>query len=182
MANEIVGTLDYVSPLLTPANLYSLITERMVAELQGGLPLYTGLLVRRMVYHPATMPDFTRYAIIVAPPGRPWTERRVSTALVQYSFGVDVYVFVKRFDEEQSVWGVSPPNLGLFQLVDDVKTYLRYTDLSGVLDKTYDEPGGPLEFDAVATAGYDSAEYAFVHRAKIPYVCRVRPFCHPRMT
>jgi hypothetical protein len=89
---------------------------------------------------------------------------------------------------DDPLFGTTTGALGLFELVDDVKDLLRLSDLAGLLDKTYDEPGGDsnkqgagaVEFQDTIQ-GFDSAEHAFVHRARIPYVALTIPFCHQRL-
>lgn len=171
------------------SNIVSSLSSRMVTELAALSSSYAGLTVQRSLFRPAQLPAFTRYAIIVTPNPRVIEERRDAIATVQYLVRFDLYLLVKNWDEsEDPLWGTTAGTLGLFELVEDVKDLLRSSDLNGQLDKTYDEPGGdtnaqgagPVEFQDTIQ-GFDSAEHAFVHRARIPYLARTIRFCHPRI-
>jgi hypothetical protein len=172
-------------------NDYSTATSRLASELQAGLVgKYTGLVTARQVFKPDRLPSsFTRYGIVVSPHARPWDERRISNLAVQYVFRVDLYALVANYDEANSLFGDTTPNFGLFELVNDIKDLLRVTDLSGLLDKTYDEAagdprvngGGGVEFGDLATPALDTGTQIVVQRAKIPFVGRTDGFCHPRV-
>lgn len=165
--------------IVTP-NQYSLVLTNLKAALLTGLAgPFSGIVVRLMQFHPAKMPDFPRYAVIVSPVARPWSEKRLAVGQIQYLYAADVLLFVRNYHEESSLFGTVAPDLGIFQLVHAVKELLRGSDLGGLLDKTYDEPAAPVEFDTVA--GFDSGEQVFVHRAKVAYQCRTRAFCHYRI-
>jgi hypothetical protein len=170
------------------SNVVSLVTAQLVTELSALTPSYTAILVQRSLFRPAELPAFTRYAIIVTPSTRVWEERRESVARVQYVLRLDLYLLVKNWDTSSDpLFGTTAGSLGLFELIDDVKDLLRISTLNGLLDKTYDEPGGDssahgggsVEFQDTIQ-GFDSAEHAFVHRAKLPYVALTIPFCHTR--
>jgi hypothetical protein len=171
-------------------NVVSQVTAQMATELLDALaPSYADLIVRRGLFRPASLPVFSRYAIIVAPNIRPWEERRNAIANIQYVVRLELYLLVKNWEQTDTpLFGDQPGALGLFELVNDTKDLLRISDLDGLLDKTYDEPGGDsakqgpgaLEFQDTIP-GFDGDEYAFVHRARIPYLARTVPFCHPRL-
>ena len=174
-----------------PVNDYSLISTQLVSELQSELtPYYDDLLVQRSLFRPAKLPSFTRYAIIVTPSGRPWDEYRHALLAVQFLFRFELHLMVKNWTEstDDPLFGVTPGSLGLFQLIQDTKDLLRLSDLNGLLDKTYDEPGGDarkyggggVEFQDLVP-GFDSAEYPHVMRARMPYLVRSRSFCHARL-
>jgi hypothetical protein len=75
--------------------------------------------------------------------------------------------------------------MGLFQFVKDAKDHLRTHTLNGLLDKTYDEPGGDsgtgggggIDFENVQQ-GLESGGHDFVHRARMTFVGRMQPYCH----
>lgn len=166
------------------------LTSRLVSELSSGLTAnYSGLVVQRGLFRPAALPTFSRYAIIVSPATRPWEERRVAVPKIQYTLRVDLYLLVKNWEQtDNPLFGTAAGNRGIFELVNDVKILLRLSNLSGLLDKTYDEPGGDptaqgaggIEFQDTIP-GFDTSEHALVHRARIPYQARMEPFCHPRL-
>lgn len=167
------------------SNPVSLVSAQMVTELSALSASYTGIVVQRSLFRPAELPTFTRYAIIITPNARLWEERRDAIATVQYLLRFDLYLLVKNWDTSDSgLWGTTAGNLGLFELIDDVKDLLRISDLNGLLDKTYDEAGGAgvggVDFQDTIQ-GFDSGEHAFVHRAKIPYLAQTARFCHPRL-
>lgn len=170
-------------------NVVSSITSRMVTELGALTTSYALLMVQRSLFRPASLPAFSRYAIIIAPSTRPLEERRNAIANIQYVVRLDLFLLVKNWDlTDDPLFGTTAGALGLFELVDDVKDLLRLSDLNGLLDKTYDEPGGDsnkqgagaVEFQDTIQ-GFDSGEHAFVHRARIPYVALSIPFCHQRL-
>lgn len=166
------------------ANKYSLMTERLQTVLAAGLVQYTALRVDRKIFKPNDLADFTRYCIVISPNGNPWEERREGVPKIGYIFRADLWLLVKNWDETLSVYGTAAPDLGLLQLVEDVKDLLRLSDLEGLIDrgsKTYDEPAGPLTLDSTAVAAFDSAEKTWVHRARLVYTARMTPFCHERL-
>jgi hypothetical protein len=175
------------------ANSYSLICAALAAELLTDLaPSYSGLVVSKRHFKPDNLPEnFTRYAIIVSPGGRPWDERRTAVREIQYIFRADLFLLVQNFDPDLSLFGTGLSEAdprGLFQMVSDVKDALRLSTLGGILDKTYDEPGGDpsknggggVEFQSLASPAFDTGNYPIVHRARIPFVARTMPFCHDR--
>jgi hypothetical protein len=176
------------------ANDYSTLTERLVAELLSGLAAsYAGLVVQRRNWEPARLPDFSRYAIVVSPDPRPVTERRIAVPQIQYIMRAQVYLLVKNWEDtipEPALWGTTAGSLGLFEFVKDVKNLLRASDLSGLLDKTYDEAagdaqspgqgGGSVEYGTLIP-GFTANEYALLYPARIPYLARIKPFCHARL-
>jgi hypothetical protein len=167
-------------------NLYPTMVSRLATEL-ATLTQYTGLVISTQVFRAAALPAFTTYAIIVSPSNHPWDERLISTRSLQYVFRVDLYLLVKNFHVSQSLFNTTAP-LGIFQMAEDVKTLLRASTLSGLLDKSYMEAGGDpahggaggLDFEELAAAGFDAGEYIFVHRLRIPYIGRMQPFCFER--
>lgn len=171
------------------ANEYSTMITRLVSELGSGLAAsYAALTVQAGLFRPASFPEFTRYAVIVSPTARPWDEHRHSVGAIQYIFRADLTALVKNWDaSSDSLFGTTAGALGVFELAKDIKELLRVSDLSGLLDKTYDEPGGDsrrlgpggMEFEDLIQ-GFDSGEHAFVHRIRIPYLARTRSFCHAR--
>jgi hypothetical protein len=170
------------------SNVVSLVTSQLVTELSALTSSYAAVAVQRSLFRPAELPAFTRYAIIVTPNSRVWEERRIAIAMIQYVVRLDLYLLVKNWDtSSDSLFGTTAGSLGIFELIDDVKDLLRISTLNGLIDKTYDEPGGDsseqgggaVEFQDTIQ-GFDSGEHAFVHRAKIPYVALTTPFCHPR--
>ncbi len=176
---------------MSTANNYSTMISRLVSELSAGLASasYTGVVVQSGLFRPAALPTFTRYAAIVSPNVKPWDEERHAMLAIAYWFRADIYLLVKRYDETTNpLFGVSSPDLGLFQMIEDTKSLLRSNTLSGLLDKTYDEPagdasklgGGGMEFGELASPAFDSAEHAFVYRAKMPYKARMKSFCHAK--
>lgn len=163
---------------VTAVNPYSMVTALLQQDLTTYVTgLYPGLVVVREHFKAASLVDFTRYCIVISPAPRPWAEKRLGVGLIQYWLTVDVYLFVKNFHEEQSLFGVNPP--GLFQFISDTKDRLRLTNLGGFIDKTYDEVAAPIEFEMIP--GFDTGEHTFVHRARIAYQCRTQAFCHPRL-
>lgn len=173
-------------------NDYSQMTAALVSELAVALPVlgYTNPLVERRLFRPPAIPPFERYAVIVSPHPRPWEEDRHANLALQYWMTCDLYLLVKDYDDtENPLFGATPPDLGIFQFIHDVKEALRVTDLGGLIQKTYDEPAGDsrrglgaggVDFQELASPIGDAAEHAFVHRAKLPYKARMRSFCHAR--
>ncbi len=166
-------------------NQYTAVVNGLVTALATLASSYPALVVRAKLFKPNDLPDFDRYLIVVSPNGQPWDERRIGIPLIQYVMKVDLFLLVKNFDDTKSLFeAAAAGELGLFQLIDDVKTLLRLSDLGGLIDagnKTYDEPAGPLNFEGSAAVGFDSNEKAFVHRARLVYTARLNPFCHPRL-
>ncbi len=174
-------------------NSYSAVAAALASTLTTALTTaYSGLVVSKRHFRADNLPtNFTRYGLIVSPASRPWDERRTAIREIQYIYKIDLFLLVQNFDPDLSLFGTGssesdPP--GLFQMIDDVKNALRTNTLGGLLDKTYDEPGGDpsknggggVEFQNVATPGLDTGTYALVHRARIPFVGRVMPFCHSK--
>lgn len=175
------------------ANDYTTMTTRLVSELSSGLAAsYSGVVVEARHWDPRKLPAFTRYAIIVAPDQTPVEERRLAVNKVQYILRAQLYVLVKNWDEstfpEPALYGTTAGSLGLFELVKDVKDLLRASDLSGLLDKTYDEaagdsrsPGqgaGPVGY---GVPGFAADEHQMTYPARVPYIARTIPFCHARI-
>ena len=164
------------------ANPYSTMTERLVAYLPPALEAlgYTGIEARRGIWKPGTLAPFTRYLVFVAPPiSNPWDERRIATREVAFLLRAELFLLVKNYNEDQSVFGDTAPNLGVFQLIKDVKDLLRQTDLSGLVDRTYKETESGSAFEAGAAGGFDSGSHEWVHRAKLVYSAQTHAFCHP---
>jgi hypothetical protein len=157
-------------------------STRLVTELTTALGLYgyTPLVVLKGIWKPRALAPFTRYAVFVAPPTTdPWTERFISSREVVYILRADIFLLVKNYNEEQSVYGDTAPNLGVFQMIADVKAILRATDLSGLVERTYEETTGGSAFETGAAAGFDTGEYGWVHRAKVTYRAQMHGFCIP---
>lgn len=166
------------------ANPYSTMAASLVTVIGTLVTGYPGLVVKAKLFKPNDLPDFDRYAVIVSPNVMPWDERRTGIPQVQYILKADLFLLVKNFHEEDSLFGVAATALGIFEMINDVKTLLRLSDLGGLIPagvKSYDEPAGPLTFESGATGGLESAEKAFVHRARLVYTARMAPFCHPRL-
>ena len=141
---------------------------------------YPLLEVRRGVWNPATLTPFERYLVFLSPPtSNPWDERRISTKEIAYTLRSDIFLLVKNYNEERSVYGDTAPELGVFQLISDVKAILRRTDLGGLLDRTFNETASGSAFETGAAGGFDSGTHGWVHRAKLMYTAQMRPFCHP---
>lgn len=166
------------------ANDYSRMVNGLETALLAGLPHFVGLLIDKKIFKPNDLGDFPRYKIVISPNGVPWEERRIGVPQIQYIMRADLWLLVKNWHETDSLFGFVAPDLGLMQLVWDVKEVLRLSDLDGLIDrgnKTYDEPSGPLNFESGAVQAFDSAEKAFVHRVRLVYTARLNPFCHPRL-
>lgn len=170
------------------ANEYSAVTAQLVTELSA-ISGYSSVVVSRRIFRPSGLPAFPRYCIIVSPAPRPWDEQRLGAGKIGNIFRIDLYLLVRRWEEsDHPLFGTSAGNLGLFQMIEDVKVMLRLSTLGGLLDKTYDEPGGDsaalgaggIEFQEIASPGFENDEFQFVHVAKVPYKARTVPFCHPR--
>jgi hypothetical protein len=163
-------------------NEYSLITDRLRTELLAGLAaLYAGLVVERRVFKANALPTFDRYAIIISPNGVPWEERVVSVRTTQFIYKADLYLLVKAFNEELSLFGTSAPDRGIFEFLKDTKALVRGTNLSGLLDKTYEEPATPSQFEWSAANAFESGEKTFIHRIRQVVTVRTTPTCHPRI-
>lgn len=175
------------------ANDYVTLTTRLVTALSSGLAgSYAGLVVEPRNWDPRKLPAFTRYAIIVSPDSSPWEERRLAVNQIQQILRAQLYLLVKNWDEttipEPALYGTTVGALGLFEFIKDVKDLLRATDLSGLLDKTYDEaagdarsPGqgaGPVGF---GVPGFSAEEHMMVYPARVPYIARTKPACHARI-
>lgn len=163
-------------------NEYSLFTDRLKTELLAGLAaLYAGLVVERRVFKANDLPAFTRYCIVVSPNGIPWEERVVSVRTTQYIYRADLYLLVKAFNEELSLFGTAAPDRGIFEFLKDTKALVRGTTLSGLLDKTYEEPAAPTQFEWSAVNAFESGEKTFIHRLRQVVTVRTNPVCHPRI-
>jgi len=146
---------------------------------------YVGLVVQTGVFRPHTLPDFEKYCVFLSIPSRPWEERRVATRTIQDVLRVDMNLLVKNDSEADSLLGSTDGRMGLFQFVKDAKDHLRTHTLNGLLDKTYDEPGGDagtgggggIDFENVQQ-GLESGGHDFVHRARMTFVGRMQPYCH----
>ena len=164
-------------------NVYADLTLRLVTLFQTDLPPYgyTPLAVNRGVWLPRDLPVFDRYMVWVAPPViDPVTERRhQSSKLVNYILRADIYLLVKNFDEDQSVWGDVAPNHGVFQLQQDTREILRNTDLGGLVERTYRETEGGSSFETGVAGGFDTGSREWVHRLRLTYTAQTHPFCHP---
>jgi hypothetical protein len=168
-------------------NGYSVLSERLAALLEAELTQYGTLVVARRLFRPDALPTFTRYCLIVSPPGSPWEEQRTAVREVQDKIRLDIFALVSNFHDTHALFGTVAPYLGLFQLVHDTKEVLRLATFDGLLDKTYDEAagdarlgGGPVAFQTLATPGFDAGEHSFIYRARIPYLGRLQPRCHAR--
>jgi len=163
-------------------NDYTTFTERTVEVLAEQLPLrgWDPLDVRKGIWKPRTLIPFERYLVFVAPPlDNPWMERLISTKELAYILTAHVFLLVKNYDEEQSVYGDTAPALGVFQLINDVKAILRDTDLGRLLDRTHNETAGGSRFESGAADGFDTGGHGWVHRAMVTYTVQTAPFCPP---
>ncbi len=174
---------------MSAPNLYSQMIAGLLTELATLEAGYAGLVVKAKIFKANDLPAFVRYAIVVSPSTMPWEERRIGVPQIQYTMRAELVLLVKNFHETDSLFGTTAGSLGLFQLIDDVKTRLRISTLGGLIDKgnkSYDEPAGPLGFETGAVSAFDSDEKAFVHRARLLYTARpgappLNPFCHERL-
>ncbi|CAN5608099.1 hypothetical protein BH24ACT15_BH24ACT15_34860 [soil metagenome] len=163
-------------------NAYSTLTHRLTDYLQTELQSlgYAHAEARRGIWKPGALQPFERYLVFVAPAtADPWSERRISTKEVAYVFRSEIFLLVKNYDDVHAIFGDTAPDLGVFQLMHDVKALLRSTDLGGLLDRTYRETEGGSGFDTGAMTGFDSGTHGWVHRAKLVYVAQTHAFCHP---
>jgi hypothetical protein len=163
-------------------NDYTTFSERTVATLAEALPPlgWDPLDVRKGIWKPRNLAPFDRYLVYVAPPlDNPWTERRLSTKEMAYILTAHVFLLVKNYNEEQSIYGDEAPALGVFQFISDVKGVLRDTDLGGFLDRTYNETVGGTRFESGAADGFDTGGHGWVHRAMLTYTVQTAPFCPP---
>lgn len=161
------------------ANQYTDLHTRVKAKLLAELTSqYTGIVIESRIWNEGKLPDFDRYAIILSPPQNDsWQEQVVSVRTTQYILAIDIYMLVKNYHDVLSWLGDTSPNLGLFQMISDVKDILRSTNLNEFLDKTYTEPAGPLAIEYAASAGFDSGEHAFVRRARLRTVFKTPGRC-----
>lgn len=163
-------------------NVYTDLSTRLVSTLQTELATlgYAPLDVRKGIWKPRQLAPFDRYLVFVAPPlTEPWREIRDSARNIIYVLRAELFLLVKNYDEDQSVYGDTAPNFGVWQLVSDVKAVLRATDLNGLVDRTYRETEGGSAFESGATGGFDTGEHGWVHRAKLVYNANMHPFCYP---
>lgn len=161
-------------------NVYTDFSNATVTALASGLaPLgWTPLEVRKGIWNPRVLLEFDRYLVFVAPPSsNPWSERVIASREIAYTLTAQVYLLVKNYNEDQSVYGDTAPNLGVFQLISDVKAVLRGTELGGLIDRTYRETSGGSGFDVGAGAGFSSGDHAFVNRAVLTYTVQAKGFC-----
>lgn len=164
---------------MNPYSDFSVRTQQQLATDLPGLG-YTPLEVRKGIWKPVDLLPFERYLVFVAPPtSNPWTERRISTKELAFLLTAQIFLLVKNYDETLSVYGDTPPNLGVFQLLNDVKNVLRATDLGGLVDRTYNETAGGSSFETGAAGGFDSQRHGWVHRAALTYTVQTQAFCFP---
>jgi len=162
------------------SNPVTTMADALVTALATLSSSFTGIIVQKMArWEPANLPLFTRYCIIVAPANTPWQERLIGVRTFQYLIWFDLYLLVKNYDELNSSFGVTGTDLGVFELTRATKDLLRASRLGGILDKTYQEPGGPAQYEGSASAGFDSAEYSHVRRVQMRFEGRLEPFCQP---
>lgn len=162
-------------------NPYSDFTARLVAHLSASLPPlgWTPLDVRKGIWKPGAMEAFERYLVHVAPPlSNPWEEFRFTTKQLAYRMTADIFLLVKNYDEDKSVYGDTAPQKGVFQMIGDVKDVLRGEDLGGLVDLKHDELIGPVTFESGAATGFDTGSHGWVHRARLTYRAMMQPFCH----
>ena len=165
-------------------NVYSLFIKRTTQYLPTGLTGlgYDPLVVTDGIWKPNAVPVFDKFYVQVAPPlSNLWTERRISTKEVQYVLRANIFLLVKNYDDELSLHGddATAPDLGIFQLISDVKNLLRATNLSGLLSRTYNETVGDVGFESGAAPGFEVGPRDWVHRAVVPYTAETEPFCFP---
>lgn len=164
------------------ANPYTEFSSGLVTVLQAGLsPLYSGIATRKGIWKPRNLLPFDRYLVFVAPVLQdPVREVRVqSTKRVNEILKADIFLLVKNYDEEQSVYGDTAPNLGVWQLYKDTKDILRNTDLNGLVERNYREVEGGSAFETGASGGFDSGGHGWVHRIRLTYTAYMFSFCHP---
>ena len=163
------------------ANDFSLMATRITTELSTLSAIFTNLSVQKMArWEPAKISAFERYAICLCPANTPWDDSRITSVRgFQTTYRFDLYLLVKNYDELNSVYGDTAPNLGIFELVARVKELLRVSTLSGLLDKTYTEVNQPLQFESAASAGFDTGEHSLVRRVQLRYEGRTQPWCQP---
>jgi hypothetical protein len=164
-------------------NPYTDLSNALVTELTTELTAlsYAPLDVRKGIWKPRALAPFDRYLVFIAPPlSDPWREiRDEGPKLVTFVLRAEIFLLVKNYNEDQSVYGDTAPDLGVFQLMGDVKTILRNTDLGGLVLRSYRETEGGSSFETGATGGFDTGEHGWVHRSKLVYTARTYPFCHP---
>lgn len=169
------------------ANPVSVLSNRLAAFLPSRLEHYAGLVVAERLFHPANLPAFSRYCLIISPSQNLWTEERHGIRQVQDVIRLDLYALVQNFHATNALYGTVAPHLGLFELVSDIKAALRTETFDGLLDKTFDEAGGdarrgggPVQYHTMATSGFDAGEHSFIYRSRIPFLGRMQPYCHAR--
>lgn len=159
------------------ANAYSEFTTRLVSALTALLSGYPAT-VERNLFDPQKLPDFERYHVVVSPPQNDsWRHDRVSIRTYQPVLAADVYLLVKNFNDHDSLFGETGPDLGIFQMISDVQYGLQISTLNGFLQKTYEEGFGPLSIEYAASAGFDSGEHSFVRRARLRVTGKAQPIC-----
>lgn len=156
------------------------IADRVDTVLTAALTGYTGISITSGLMKPGWLPTFDAYAVRIAPNNMPWTERAVGIRNFQYTYRFDLYLLCKVTDEDLSLWGTGgSATKGIFQLVEDVKAALRGNSLSGYLDRSFEEMLGDVQIENAALQAFESAERVLIHRARVPYTPRTRPFCVP---
>lgn len=168
-----------------PANEYSQMVSEIETKLLYELPAlgYSSLVTTKRVFKPNDLPAFPRWCVVLSPPRLPWDELNQSVATYSYVFRLDLVLLVKNWDETNSLFGTTAPDLGLFQLVNDVKDALRRADLGGLISrslKNYKETSSPVEFETF-TGGFGSESHEFVHRALVKFVAEMKPVCVTRI-
>lgn len=145
------------------------------------LPSYANLETRKGVWDPRRLATFERYLVFVAIPLTD-LEREVrvqASKLVNEIVKAEIYLLVKNYDEDKSLYGKSAPDLGVIKLFDDAKDVLRNTDLGGLLERTYREIEGGTAFESGASGGFDTGKHEWVHRIRFTYTAMMQGFCHP---
>jgi len=163
-------------------NPYTTMTYRLQQYLLTELQAmgYEDAEVRRGVWNPGALAPFHRYLVFIAPPAtNPWDERRFTAREITYVLRAELFLLVKNYNEEHSVYGDTAPDLGVFQMIHDVKALLRDTDLDGLIERTFNETTGGSAFEAGASGGFDSGTHGWVHRARLVYTGQTHAFCHP---
>lgn len=141
-------------------------------------PLYTGIVIERSQFKHAYLPTFDHFAVVIAPAAMPWSTRTIGVRYFQNIYHFDLFALCKVTDEDLSLWGaLGDATKGVFQLAEDIKATLRGNSLSSLLDRTFEEVNGDVALNQAAVSGFEAQERVMVHRAKVPYHPRTRPFC-----